>query len=252
VPSLCAVERGTGPLLLRSAGALERASVAKVCTAVTRWTPGEPLHILAIRDEFTSREFDDPAAWWPKHPNVIGGRDRQAGGSWCVSDIAAGTTALVLNGTERRTGTPSRGILPFAAIEAGDRWPQQLEYREMASFILVLATPSGVTTWTWNARELRRSVLSPGTHVYTSHGVDASDAKTARLANQLAQQSWLDVVTAVPPTDDRTALIVRHELENGTYATVIGQFIDNKPGHLQVRYSRTPWNAASWTTRSWP
>jgi uncharacterized protein with NRDE domain len=229
-----------------------RASVAKVCTAATRWTPGEPLQILAVRDEFTSREFDDPAAWWPEHHAVVGGRDRQAGGSWCVSDITAGTTAFVLNGTERRVGTPSRGILPLAAVSAGDDWPQQLDHDQMASFILVLATPSGVTAWTWDARDLRRDDLAPGTHIYTSQGIDGTDTKSERLAKQFADEPWLDVVTASPPVDDRTALIVRHELEVGVYATVLAQLIDSSPEHLRVRYSRTPWNPTSWTTRSWP
>jgi hypothetical protein len=134
-----------------------------VCTVVTRWIEGEPVTILAIRDEFVSREFDDPGAWWPDRPNAIGGRDRRAGGSWCVSDVASGTTALVLNRPEKQVGTPSRGVLPLAAVDAGERWTEQIDHREMASFTLVLAGPGGVSAWSWDAVSLRRHEFPAGT-----------------------------------------------------------------------------------------
>jgi uncharacterized protein with NRDE domain len=223
-----------------------------VCTVVTRWTAGEPVRIHAIRDEFVSREFDPPGAWWPAQPSVIGGRDRLAGGSWCVSDVASGVTALVLNRIERHTGTPSRGVLPLAAVAAGTSWPERVDHREMASFTLVLAGPSGVVAWTWDATELRRIDLPPGTHVFTSRSIDTGDEKADRLAPEFASRPWLDVVTAHRPTDDPTALIVRHPFETDTYATVFGQFITASPGDLLVSHSRTPWEAATWIDERWP
>ena len=74
-----------------------------MCTVVVRWSPGQPTQILALRDELTSRDFDDPGRWWPETPDVVGGRDRAAGGTWCASRVSTGTTALVLNrrGLER-------------------------------------------------------------------------------------------------------------------------------------------------------
>src|SRR3954464_8398409 len=138
-----------------------------MCTVVTRWAAGEPVRILAIRDEFVSRDFDPPGEWWPEQPSVIGGRDRQAGGSWCVSDVRTAVTALVLNRIERHIGTPSRGVLPLAAVAAGTQWPAERDHRQMASFTLVLAGPEGVTAWSWDATELTRHDLEPGTHVFT-------------------------------------------------------------------------------------
>src|SRR5215475_4284789 len=81
-----------GPAFIRA----EPGKFRSVCTVVLRWTTGEPLRILAIRDEFVSRDFDPPGAWWPEQQGVIGGRDRLAGGSWCVSDPRTDVTALVL------------------------------------------------------------------------------------------------------------------------------------------------------------
>jgi uncharacterized protein with NRDE domain len=217
-----------------------------MCTVVTRWSAGAPVEILAIRDELVSRDFDLPGEWWPEHPTVVGGRDRQAGGSWCVSDVATGATALVLNRIERHTGTPSRGVLPLAAVSAGADWPVRIDHRKMASFTLVLATTDGVSAWLWDAVRLRRVDLDAGTHVFTSRAIDAGDEKAAELLPAFRSRPWLDVVVQRPPTDDPTALIVRHVFETDTYATVFGQLIAATPGELLLRYSRTPWDAATW------
>lgn len=226
-----------------------------MCTVVCRWSAGEPVRILAIRDEVVSRDFDPPDEWWPSQPGVVGGRDRLAGGSWCVSDAASGTTALVLNRVERRDGTPSRGVLPLAAVAAvaaGARWPERVDHREMASFNLVLAGPGGVTAWTWDAVELRRLDLGAGTHMITSGGVNGDDAKTAAFAARFESEPWLDVVTSCVPSDDAAALVVRHPFETDVYATVFGQLITAAPGVLRISYSRTPWQGGTWTDASWP
>jgi Transport and Golgi organisation 2 len=222
-----------------------------VCTVVTRWAAGAPLRILAVRDELTSRDFDDPDEWWPDHPGVIGGRDRQAGGTWCVTDVATGVSGLVLNRIERRTGTPSRGVLPLAAVAAGKSWPDEVDHRAMASFTLVLAAPAGVTAWIWDAAQLTRFDLDAGTHLFTSRGVDGDDEKSARYRQQFIERDWLDVLTAAPPADDLTALVVRHEVDTDTYATVLGQLIASEPGRLSIAYSRRPWERAGWTEKSW-
>jgi hypothetical protein len=227
-----------------------------VCTVVCDWQPGRPVRILALRDELTSRSFDLPDAWWPDQPTVIGGRDRLAGGSWCVSDVATGTTALVLNRVERREGTPSRGGLPLGAVAAGERWGERIDHTDMASFNLVLAGPTGLVAWTWDAVELRRVDLAPGVHMVTSSGTDTADPKTAKFAPLLGAAApiggWRDVVTSCVPSDDPSALVVRHELGDAVYATVFGQLITASPGALHVAYSRTPWERAGWTERSWP
>lgn len=223
-----------------------------MCTVVCRWRPDEPVQILAVRDELVSRAFDPPDEWWPAQPGVVGGRDQQAGGSWCVSDVASGVTALVLNRVERRTGTPSRGVLPLAAVSAGAAWPERVAHRDMAAFNLVLAGPTGVSVWTWDAATLTRVDLAPGMHMITSSGVDTDDAKTTAFAPRFTSEAWLDVITSCAPADDAAALVVRHPIEDDTYATVFGQLITAEPGALQISYSRTPWVAGSWTDDVWP
>lgn len=222
-----------------------------MCTVVTEWAAGRPLRILALRDELTSRAFDPPGQWWPELPGVVGGRDRVAGGSWCVSDVRTGVTALVLNRRERRNGTPSRGGLPLAAVAAGDAWPDRIDHRQMASFNLVLAGRSGVTAWTWDAAELRRVPLAPGQHVITSDGIDAANPRTARFAPRFATEPWRDVVTGATSSDEPDALLVRHERDGHVYATVFGQLITAEPGQLRIESSATPWDAGTWTEQTY-
>src|SRR5438445_6510293 len=99
--------------------------MAGVCTVVVRWTARQPTRILALRDELTAREFDDPDRWWPDRPDVVGGRDRTAGGTWCANRIETGVTAMVLNRAPRRVaaaGAPSRGVLPLLAASHETSW----------------------------------------------------------------------------------------------------------------------------------
>lgn len=226
-----------------------------MCTVVCDWQAGQPLRVLALRDEFAAREFDGPDAWWPDQPTVIGGRDRLAGGSWCVSDVAIGATALLLNRPERMDGTPSRGVLPLAAVRAvadGTEWTAHIDHAGMASFNLVLAGPAGVVVWAWDAESLERRELPAGQHMITSGGVDADNPKTVRFAPRFATEPWQEVVTSCEPSDEPGALVVRHLHDGKVYATVFGQLITSVPGSLHVVHSRTPWVSGSWTEQRWP
>jgi hypothetical protein len=223
-----------------------------VCTVVCEWSADEAPRLLALRDEFVGRDFDEPGPWWPDQPTVIGGRDRLAGGSWCVSDYVTGTTALVLNRFEKRDGSPSRGVLPLTAVAQGTRWPDAIDVHGMASFNLALVDSSGVVVWEWDGLELRRLDLAPGLHVITSPGVDADYPRTRRFAPLFAAKPWLDVVTSAEPSGDDSALVVRRVVGDRTYATVFGQLITAVPGSVEIAYSRTPWVADSWQRQRWP
>jgi hypothetical protein len=218
-----------------------------MCTVVVRWSPGEPVQILALRDELTSREFDNPNRWWPEQPDVIGGRDRLAGGTWCASRISTGTTALVLNRPQKRAadpGAPSRGILPLLGVAHGEQWPAHLEVTGMASFMLVLSTPGGLTAWVFDGENLHADEHGPGTHMFTSGGAEDGKAERYLAAFQQADYpaGWRDLLQQ-PPTDDLAALVVRHEHEGLVFATVFGQLIEAQRGQLHLEYSRQPWTS---------
>jgi hypothetical protein len=224
-----------------------------MCTVVTRWSAEQTPQILALRDELTSRSFDDPDRWWPDFPDVVGGRDRLAGGTWCASRIDSGVTALVLNRPEKRLadhGASSRGILPLLGVRHELEWVSHVNLEGMASFALVLAMPGRVASWVFDGSELSHEEHTPGTQMFTAGG--AEDGKTDRYLSVFKEASypdgWRATLERHIPSDDRAALIVRHEQDGRVYATVFGQLIDAQPGRLHLEYNRRPWAGGRWTT----
>ncbi|TFV85967.1 NRDE family protein [Blastococcus sp. CT_GayMR16] len=224
-----------------------------MCTVVVRWSVGRPPQILALRDELTTRDFDDPGTWWPEFPDVVGGRDRIAGGTWCASRISTGATALVVNRPLKQdadAGAPSRGVLPLLAVAHGAEWLDHLDLGGMASFALLLATPQRVTTWDFDGRELRTTEHPEGTSMLTSGGPENRKAETFLRAFEESAypDGWRRLVQDGPPRDDPAALVVRHERDGQVFATVFGELIDARPGRLRLEYSRQPWVGEPWQT----
>jgi hypothetical protein len=227
-----------------------------VCTVVVRWVSGEPVRILALRDELTSRAFDDPGRWWPGQTDVVGGRDRTAGGTWCATAVGSGRTALVLNRPQKREadpGAPSRGVLPLLAVEHGPDWPAHVALDGMASFLLVLAAPDRLTTWDFDGADVVVTEHAEGTWLVTSGGPE--DRKADRWLPAFTEagypEGWRDLVAKEPPQDDLGALVVRHEQDGLVYATVFGELLEAAPGRLRLEHSRRPWIAESWMAESW-
>ncbi len=222
--------------------------VRGVCTVVVRLGP-HGSEVLALRDELTSRPFDDPGVWWPDQPDVVGGRDQVAGGSWCVTDRRTASTALVLNRPLRRVaapGAPSRGVLPLLAVAHGTAWPDHVEIDGMATFTVVLVRSGAATVWDFDGADLACRDLAEGTHMITSGGVE--DGKADRFHKAFATTEpgeWVALLQ--PPVDDRTALVVRHEGTDAAgqpavFATVFGQRI----GPAGISCSRRPWEQQTW------
>ena len=221
-----------------------------MCTVVCRWGPGATVHMLALRDEFVGREFDDPNYWWPEQPDVVGGRDRVAGGTWCACDVRAGVIAVVLNRPDRLQAAPgaaSRGILPLLAIEHGTAWADRLDLAPMASFNLMLVTPHALDWWTFDGEHLEHDALSAGVHMAKPRGLAAEP-----LRDDLADPArWADALRVSRPAADPSGLLVRIERGDRVYATVFGQLITSTPGELEIAYSRTPQDAATFEHTSW-
>ena len=95
-----------------------------MCTFVTLRRPGLPWPVLiaANRDEMIGRPWRAPGRHWPDRPEVVGGLDELAGGSWLgLNDH--GVVAGMLNrfGTlGPAPGVRSRGELVLEALDHAD------------------------------------------------------------------------------------------------------------------------------------
>lgn len=90
--------------------------------------PRLPLIVAGNRDEFHARPSRE-AHWWPDHPEVVGGRDLQAGGTW-LAVSRSGRFAAVTNfrDAQHETGDlRSRGHL-ITDFLTGEQTP--LDYLE--------------------------------------------------------------------------------------------------------------------------
>jgi hypothetical protein len=217
-----------------------------MCTVVVRRSAGRPVEILAVRDEMTGREFDSPGTWWPGCPDVVGGRDRVAGGTWCATDVRTGGTALVLNRYHERAaapGAPSRGVLPLLGVVHGPAWVEQVSLTGMAGFLLVLAMPDRLTSWEFDGERLTATEHPEGTHVFTSGGPEDRKGELWRgtFASAAFPDRWRRLVQEQAPAPEPEALVVRRERDGRVYGTVFAETIDARPGRLRLEYSRQPW-----------
>ena len=107
-----------------------------------------PLIVAANRDEFHSRPTQE-ASWWPDQPNIIAGRDLQAGGTW-LGVHRNGRFATVTNfrgALPRRSTLRSRGHL-VADFLLDDMDPmnylQSVDGDAYAGFNLLVGDGSGL------------------------------------------------------------------------------------------------------------
>ncbi|MBB3332426.1 uncharacterized protein with NRDE domain [Halomonas campaniensis] len=95
-----------------------------MCLIAFDHRPGSdwPLRLVANRDEFHARPAASLAAW-EDAPDIVGGRDLEAGGTW-LAVHRRGRFAAVTNVRDPRlkvpAGAPSRGALVREALERDD------------------------------------------------------------------------------------------------------------------------------------
>lgn len=153
---------------------------------------GVTLLLAANRDEFFVRPTL-PAAWWPDHPEILAGRDLQAGGTW-LGVTRSGRFAAITNFRDpaaRRDDAPSRGDL-VGDFLSGSESPAQYLGR-MAGHAsryngFSLLAGEGDDLCFLSNRGNGLMPVSPGVHGLSNHLLDEPWPKVTRGTASLARR----------------------------------------------------------------
>ena len=150
-----------------------------MCLLVFAWNhhPRYRLIFAGNRDEFHDRPAA-PMAWWEDQPQILGGRDLQAGGTW-LAVSRRGRFGVVTNFRDMQRplpGAPSRGVLitRYLANE-GDAQAFMSELRSTAAdfggFNLLLSDEHTMTYASNRSPDFART-LPAGIHGLSNHMLD--------------------------------------------------------------------------------
>jgi len=254
-----------------------------MCTAILSLEPGAPVLLAGIRDEFTGRAWQPPARHWPDYPELVGGLDLLAGGTWLAVAPEARRVACVLNG--RGVVAPAgsrltRGVLPLRA--AADGKLARAGVADFDPFHLLIAEPGRASLVSWDGETFTERELAAGLHMVVNSGLaddllgaapgtgnqqPGRDRELARLAHFLprlrgaarpaprpddpvaaAWADWLPVLDGDGiATDDPRALIVRHDVGEGRiYGTTSVSLVALSPDGVRYDFSGRPGDPAAW------
>lgn len=180
-----------------------------MCLIVFAWRVHRdyPLVVAANRDEFLDRPAT-PAHWWPDLPDVLAGRDLEAGGTW-MGVARSGRFAALTNyrdPSRQRSGAPSRGALVRDALAGGADTLSTLQdiatdSSRYAGFNLLVSDGDtlGIHESTTGAVRL----LEPGVYGLSNHLLDSPWPKLVRTRERLA------ALLAQLPDDDAVLALLR-------------------------------------------
>lgn len=194
-----------------------------MCLIVVGWRahPDYPLVVAANRDEFLVRAAV-PAHWWTDAPDLLAGRDLEAGGTW-MGVSRDGRFAALTNYRDpslRRPGAPSRGTLVRDCLTATDDTESHLRAvakvsAQYAGFNLLVGdgTRLGIHESTTGAVKL----LEPGIYGLSNHLLDTPwpKVKLARERFAAALEQLPDTTAFLDLLRDHTPAADHHLPETG-------------------------------------
>jgi uncharacterized protein with NRDE domain len=169
--------------------------------------PRYKLIVAANRDEFYQRRTA-AAAYWNDHPEILGGRDLEAQGTWMAMN-RNGRIAMVTNYRDLqnlKTVAPSRGALVtdyLLETNSPENYLTQVASKgnQYNGFNLVVGSPEEL----WYNSNYKKGVeqLSPGLHGLSNHLLDTPWPKVERglekmkklvTANEIVSSQLFDVL----------------------------------------------------------
>jgi uncharacterized protein with NRDE domain len=170
--------------------------VCLIALAVGRH-PEYPLVLAANRDEFHARPAAD-ADWWDDRPDILGGRDLQAGGTW-LAVSRRGRLATVTNFRDAKlpdSGPRSRGHLVtdfLAGSSSPDDYLDSVDESAYAGFNLIVADLDDVAYL--SNREDGKRRLSAGVYGLSNALLDGPWDKVERSKRRLRDLIGRDAIT---------------------------------------------------------
>jgi uncharacterized protein with NRDE domain len=161
-----------------------------MCLIVVGWRvhPEYPLVVAANRDEFYARPTA-PLARWPDAPQIIGGLDLEAGGTW-LGIGESGRLAAVTNVREpgMAKGAQSRGALTrgfLTACSSAEEYAAQIDGTQYSGFNLLLG--DGKTLVYCSNRDGQPRPLTPGVYGLSNHLLDSPWPKLLAARQRFAE-----------------------------------------------------------------
>ena len=245
-----------------------------MCTVILLRRPDArwPLLLAANRDERFERAWDAPARHWQDRPEVIAGRDREAGGTWLgVNDH--GVVAAILNrsgslgpAADKRTrGELVLDALDFASARDAAEALAELDAGAYKSFNLVIAdhtdafwlkglghgapivTPAPLGVSILTAHDLNDTAASPRARHYLPI-FEATPAPEPESGDWAAWEALLASRDMAPGQSDANAAI--HVETDWGFGTVSSSLIA-LPSPVAGPEVRPEWRfAAAWPERA--
>jgi uncharacterized protein with NRDE domain len=182
-----------------------------MCLIVVGWRvhADYPLVVAANRDEFHARP-SATAGFWPAEPEILGGRDLEAGGTW-LGATRGGRFAAVTNVREpgRPAGRRSRGALTAdflrSAASPAD-YAANLALDDYAGFNLLLADNDSLLYL--SNRDAGPRLLAPGIYGVSNHRLDTPWPKLLK-----ARQRFAAAIATLPDPDACFSLLADRAVE---------------------------------------
>jgi uncharacterized protein with NRDE domain len=174
--------------------------------------PQFPVVVAANRDEFMARPAASPTTLC-EHPQVVGGKDLRAGGTWLAIN-EYGVIAGLLNRRSDQPADPnrrSRGLLCLDALKhetVNDalRFVAAQDPEGYNPFNLLLASRQGAAVAHNRRGRIDATMLSSGTHLLTN--LDVNDFECPRISRSFSRFAAL----AAKPQELKNPSLLRHEL----------------------------------------
>jgi uncharacterized protein with NRDE domain len=176
-----------------------------MCLILMAWQahPEFPIVLAANRDEFRRRPTA-AARWWPDKPQLLAGRDLEAGGTW-LGMTRHGQIAALTNfrdPSQVTVNAPSRGGLVVRMLESpvsiGDRLQQLHAVGPQYAGFSLLCT-DGLQLGVFESVAGAGRLLDPGIYGLSNHLLDTPWPKVQRAKSSLA--------TALQALPDDAALL---------------------------------------------